>query len=343
MIIELEIIFFLIINFLLVNYFDNLSYYFNLYDYPVLDRKKHTKPISLFGGFIFFINFFVFIFFDIFFHNSSFLVNIGLNSNIKTTFFLFVFCLIYLIGYIDDKINIRPFNRLIFLIILTFLIIHFIPNFNIKTLRSDLFTNNIDLFFFGSFFSTLCIVVYMNALNMFDGINLISFLHFFSIPFLFILENFNLDFSILVGFSLIIFSYLNYKNKTFFGDSGIYILSFICALMIINFYDNTKVNIEYIFIMIFLPIIDFFRLFFVRIYKFGDPFKADENHLHHLLIKQFSFKTTIFFYILMIYLPIILNFFFKISDFLILIMIIIYFCLISFLKNYKNTNEFTKK
>ena len=47
--------------------------------------------------------------------------------------------------------------------------------------------------------------------------------------------------------------------------------------MIINFYDNTKVKVEYIFIMIFLPIIDFFRLFFVRIYKFGDPFKADEN------------------------------------------------------------------
>ena len=106
---------------------------------------------------------------------------------------------------------------------------------------------------------------------------------------------------------------------TFFGDSGIYILSFISALMIIYFYDSLKINIEYILIIIFLPMIDFFRLFFVRIYKFGnDPFKADENHLHHLILKDMSFKTTILIYILFIYLPIILNYFFKISDFLLL-------------------------
>ena len=149
---------------------------------------------------------------------------------------------------------------------LTFLIIYFNPNFNIKTLRSNLFTNHIDLFF-GSLFSTLCIVAYMNALNMFDGINLISFLHFFSIPFVFIMENFLFNFSLLLIFSLTIFAYLNYKNMTFFGDSGIYILSFISSLMIIYFYDSLKINIEYILIIIFLPMIDFFRLFFVRIYK----------------------------------------------------------------------------
>ena len=47
----------------------------------------------------------------------------------------------------DDKIDIKPFNRLILLLTLTFLIVYFNQNFNIKTLRSNLFTNDIDLFF----------------------------------------------------------------------------------------------------------------------------------------------------------------------------------------------------
>ena len=127
-------------------------------------------------------------------------MQLGLNTNIKISLFIIIYCFIYLIGYVDDKIDIRPFNKLILLLMLTFLIIYFNPNFNIKTLRSNLFTNHIDLFFFGSLFSTLCIVAYMNALNMFDGINLISFLHFFSIPFVFIMENFLFNFSLLLIF-----------------------------------------------------------------------------------------------------------------------------------------------
>jgi len=332
MTIALQIIFFLLINVFVVFYFDNLSKYFNLYDYPTLARKKQKIPISLFGGFIFFINFIVFVIFDIFFNNNSFLINLGFYTNIKVSFFLIIFCLIYLIGYIDDKIDIRPFNKLILLLVLTFLIVNFNPNFNIKTLRSNLFSNDIDLFFFGSLFSTLCIVAYMNALNMFDGINLISFLHFFSIPVVFIMENFLLNFSFLLSFSLLIFAYLNYKNMTFFGDSGIYILSFISALMVIYFYDSSKINIEYVLIIIFLPMIDFFRLFFVRIYKGNDPFKADENHFHHLISKKYEFKTTILIYTLFIYLPILLNYFFRISEFLLLIMTVTYFSLINFIK-----------
>ena len=340
MIMILQIFLFLLINTLIVFYFETLSKYFNLYDYPLLDRKKQKVPISLFGGFIFFINFVLFIFFDIFYNNNSFLISLGFNTNIKVFFFLIVFCFIYLIGYVDDKIDIRPFNRLVLLLTLTFLIVYFNPNFNIKTLRSNLFFNDIDLFFFGSLFSTLCIVAYMNALNMFDGINLISFLHFFSIPVVFILENFLLNFSILLGFSLLIFSYLNLKNLTFFGDSGIYILSFICALMVIDFYDTYKINIEYVLIIIFLPMVDFFRLFFVRIYKGNDPFKGDENHFHHIITKRFNFKTTIFIYILFIYLPILINYFFRISEFLLLIMIITYFTIIKFIKlNTSHNNE----
>ena len=211
----LQILTFLILNILIVFYFKSISKYFNLYDYPKLKRKKQTYPISLFGGFIFFINFIIFIFFDIYFNEKYFLINFGLNSNIEILFFLLIFTFVYLTGFIDDKIDLRPSNKLAILLVLIFLVVYHNPNFNIKTLRSDLFNNHIDLFFFGSIFSTLCVVFYINALNMFDGINLISFLHLISIPIIFIFESFFVNFSILYCFSLFIFAYLNIKNMSY--------------------------------------------------------------------------------------------------------------------------------
>ena len=328
----LKIFCFILINFLIIIKFQTLSKYFNLYDYPNLKRKKHKKPVSLFGGFIFFINFSLFIFFDLIDLNSFFL-RLGLNNNIKILFFLIVFSFIYLIGYFDDKIDLKPFNKLILLLIIVFLFIHYNPTFNINTLRSNLFEKDIDLFFFGTIFSTICIVAYINAINMFDGINLISFLHFFSLAIVFILEKFFVDFSIIFGFSLLIYAYLNIKNFSFLGDSGIYILSFISAIMIIFFYSTTKVNIEYILLIIFLPMMDFFRLFLVRIYKGYNPFMADQNHFHHIIRKRFSFRKTIIIYSLYIYIPIFINYFFKISEYLLLILLIFYFVTIKFINN----------
>ena len=55
----LQIFLFLLINTLIVFYFENLSKYFNLYDYPSLERKKQKMPISLFGGFIFFFELYI--------------------------------------------------------------------------------------------------------------------------------------------------------------------------------------------------------------------------------------------------------------------------------------------
>ena len=70
------------------------------------------------------------------------------------------------------------------------------------------------------FFSVFCFLVFLNAFNMFDGINLqsssYSIFIFLCILFFYI---YNLFIKILL-ISLISFSYLNYKNKAFLGDSG---------------------------------------------------------------------------------------------------------------------------
>ena len=123
---------------------------------------------------------------------------------------------------------------------------------------------------------------------------------------------------------------------TYLGDSGIYILSFISGLMIIFFYNSSNTNIENILIIIFLPVIDSFRLFFTRIYNGKSPFLGDENHLHHIIIKKFGFKKTIWIYIFFLYLPIILNHIFNISFVLLTAMLFVYIYFIKFLSIKKN-------
>lgn len=323
---------FFILNISFIIFFKKLSYIFNLYDHPNLERKKQIAPISLLGGFIFFVNFNLFVFFDIYMSNSFFLDFLGLNSNIKITLFLLTFNLIYLIGYIDDKIDLKPFNKLFLFTILIYFLVFYNPNFNIKTLRTDLVDTDIDLFFLGPIFSVVCIITYINAMNMFDGMNLTAFLHFSSIAFIFILNNFIIDFSLLLIFSLLIYGYLNFKNLTFLGDSGVFILSFIISILLILFYNHQNLNVENILLIIYLPIIDFFRLFFTRIYNGKNPLHGDEKHLHHYLKKKFNYKISILIYFSLIYFPILINSLLDITKFLIILMITIYFFLLKFVR-----------
>jgi UDP-GlcNAc:undecaprenyl-phosphate/decaprenyl-phosphate GlcNAc-1-phosphate transferase len=323
-----QIAFYFLVNICILVFFKKISKYFNLYDYPDLKRKKQTRPISLFGGFIFLINLFIFIFFDIFFNQKFFLNNLDINKSIEITFFILIFCSIYIIGYIDDKINIKPFDKLILLLIISYIFIYYNPNFIIITLRSGIINQDIDLFFIAPIFTAICIVAFINAMNMFDGINLVAFLQFSAISLSFMLGNFLIYFSLLMLFSLSIFGYLNFKNLTFFGDSGIYILSFLSAILIIKFYNSFILNIEDILLIIFLPMIDFFRLFFVRIYIGSNPFRADRRHFHNYLNNKYGFKNTIIIYISLIYIPVMLNSFFNIAIYLLIIMTIAYLFLL---------------
>ena len=51
---------------------------------------------------------------------------------------------------------------------------------------------------------------------------------------------------------------------------------------------------ESIYIFMCIPGLDMFRLFIERILKNKNPFKGDNNHLHHILLRNVGFvKTTI--------------------------------------------------
>ena len=73
---------------------------------------------------------------------------------------------------------------------------------------------------------------------MFDGINLqcSSYFLFLNIYLQLILKIDALLILLMIG--LIFFMFLNYKNKSYLGDSGVYILAFITGIIIIKSYNE---------------------------------------------------------------------------------------------------------
>lgn len=308
-----------VLNLIIYFFFDYLKKKINLYDYPDKKKKLHKEPTPLIGGWIFLFNLFLFLVLKKWDHLS-------LENNIIlcSSFFL-------LIGIVDDKYNLSPYSKFIFLAI--GLSVFF--NYNENLIISDLKIYDYNIYLNSNiriFFSILCVLLFVNAFNLFDGINLQSSLYgIYFLIFLFYKGIF-LEIILVIIVSLILIIYLNSKNKIFMGDSGtLFLGSFISLLVIANYNIENSLTIDQIFLLMFLPGVDMFRLFVQRIFYKQNPFQGDREHLHHYLLKIYGFKFTILFILTISILPLMLSFFIN-SKFVIFSFIIFYLSLFIFLK-----------
>jgi UDP-GlcNAc:undecaprenyl-phosphate/decaprenyl-phosphate GlcNAc-1-phosphate transferase len=268
--------------------------------------------------------------------NINYLDNNLIVQNISL---LIVMSFIFLIGLLDDILNIDYKARLIlFFVILTIFMklnnIYLIDDLYFETFNKTFILGNI------SFFITpLFIMLLINSMNMADGINGIACLMFLS--FLFIFFNHSNQLNIFLTFiviALIIFLYFNLKNKIYLGDSGVYFISSFLSFYVINEYKfgSLGLSCEKIFLIFMIPGIDMFRLFCIRLYNKKNPFKGDLNHFHHLLINKFNIKNSLLIYISLIIWPNILNRFYGFETYLLIILnFVIYYLLINYLKKSK--------
>ena len=123
---------------------------------------------------------------------------------------------------------------------------------------------------------------------------------------------------------------MNFKNKSFLGDSVTLSLGFLIAYIFIKSY-NLKYILyaDEIFLIMSLPGYELIRLAFTRILKKRHPFKADSNHIHHLIIKRLGFIKAYLIIQLLLIIPYLLfislrNFYFSIITSLILYCYVIY-------------------
>jgi UDP-GlcNAc:undecaprenyl-phosphate GlcNAc-1-phosphate transferase len=331
-------------NFLLCSFFINLIVFinfnkivkiYNLYDHPDKYRKLQKKKVSLVGGGIIFFNIILF-YINFLFSNSSSDIYYNINN---FTLFMGAFCF-FILGFLDDKFDLKANLKLLIQIIILILIISINKNILVKEINLAFLNKAYSLGSFSLLFTVLCFLLFINALNMFDGVNLqCGFYCIFAVIFL-LLKSFSYIY-IYIIFSLLFFLVKNFQNKTFLGNNGSYLLGFIIAY---SFIIQSKTKILYseeIFLVMLIPGLDMLRLFIKRILSKRNPFSADLSHIHHILLKSFSKLNSFFLIQLLTIFPMVMIFFIDIQYYIYLIFfsVVFYFIIINF--NSNKTKKFS--
>lgn len=330
------ILIFFLINLLLYFIRNKIIKIYNLYDLPDNTRKIHLKKTSIVGGLFFLINIIFYLF--LLFFNKNFLdYSLIFLNDLNIFYFFFIILSFFIFGYIDDKYNLNANLKLFILISLIFIILKLDNNLLISYLNFSFSDKILNLNEFNFIFTLFCFVAFINAFNLYDGINCQAGSYILFILLVLCLFYSDLVLLIAIIFPLILFLILNFSGKIFLGNSGSYLLGFMLAYIIIKTYNNGNYFYsDKILLIMFLPGIDMIRLFFTRLKNKNNPFSPDRKHLHHKLLQKFGYKYTIQIISVLSVMPYFLSFY--INTYVILIFFIIfYFSLNKFLNLKKNT------
>ena len=313
---------------------EHISKKINIIDKADNIRKLHKLNVPQIGGlYIYFALTVYVIYSNLFSPNNIYQYDILILYVFSSFFFL--------LGIIDDKYNLNANIKLISFTLLIFILINLNTNILIQEVRLNFLNIKFSLGKFSYFWTLICFLLFINAFNMFDGINLQSGLYSVTILFYFYLFTNNFDILILtLIIFLILFLYLNYYSKTFLGNNGTYFISFLISYIAINSYnlENTIFADEIVLLMI-IPGLDLIRLFFTRIKKKRHPFEADRQYIHHLLQKKFNNIQVFLILYVVTWAPIIVAKYLDVFFVLILFQFITYFSIFIFFNKLPLSNQ----
>ena len=304
-----DIIFFIIINLFILFFFKKIEKLKLLIDKPDKTRKLHKKPTPLLGGSIIILAV-IFVNMIYYFIESNNLIEKNFIFNNKLFLFFLSSYIIFIIGILDDKYSLNPNIKFILMTIVILILLIMDKDLTISRIKLSFFNGEINLGIFSLPFSILCYLLFINALNMFDGINLQSGIFCLIIFFWLLFLNTSNYISYFIIISLITFLTLNALGKVFLGDNGSLVLGFIISYLSVKNYNYEVIKYaDDIFILMMIPGFDMLRLFIVRSLNKKNPFYPDRQHIHHILIKKNNLKKTTLIIFGLCLLPILLRFF----------------------------------
>ena len=261
-----------------------------LFDEPSR-RKSHIRQIPALGGVAIFAGFTV---------AAGSFINY---SHVASLQYVLVSCIIiFFIGLKDDILVIAPRKKLMGQIAAALVLI--IPgNLYFSSLHGFLGIYYIPSLFISMLLTLFVIIVVINSFNLIDGIDgLAASIGMLTTAFfgLWFFVSGNVTYSLI---SAALFGTLSGffkhnvfggKNKIFMGDSGSLIVGLIVAVQVIMF-NQQNIGLTSSFpiksapavsiAVLIVPLFDTMRVFIIRILRGRSPFSADNNHIHHCLLK----------------------------------------------------------
>lgn len=258
---------------------------------PVNSRSAHKFPTPSFGGVAFFVTMILMVSLI----QSMLLHFVGNNLIAGLT-------ILFMVGLKDDLVISSAKVKLIGQLMATSFII-FLPQLQITSLHG--FLNIYEIPAYLSLPLALIIMLgIINAYNLIDGIDGLAGIvgiiicSIYGVIFFFTSRDFS--FLICVSIIAILAAFLRYNlssgtNKIFMGDSGSLIIGFLIGFLtlrfltidsftILDYQFKAENRLIFVISILFIPIFDTTRIVFTRLAKKQNPFAADRNHAHHILI-----------------------------------------------------------
>jgi len=209
--------------------------------------------------------------------------------------------MLFFIGLKDDMITVSPWKKIIFQVAAGTILFLF-TDLKFTDLHGFLGIRHIPVW--ASFALTVfLIVIIINSFNLIDGIDglaasvgIIASAAFGTWFWLSGDRGFAIASAALAGSLMVFmgFNLSNGRNKIFMGDTGSLVIGFILTVMAIRFneinagpspfirlHSSPSVSIA----VLIVPLFDSLRVIIIRLIRRQPPMKADNRHIHHLLLR----------------------------------------------------------
>ena len=275
------LIFTVILSFILLYFFAKKKFLIdqiNSSKHKQLTANNSTNGAILCGGII------IFIAILFFFNNDLYLIKIF-------SFFILI------IGILSDinKFNSPKYRILSQLLIVLFLLMYN-ENLAIVDLRVAFINNILSIKFIAILFSIFCMLILINGSNFLDGLNTLVAGYYILVLTIIVLTSsqFNLYIDLNIYYLIITISVVfifNFFNKIYLGDAGSYLISFLTAFFILDFYSqNNSVSPYFICLLLWYPAFENLFSILRRITSKKNIDKADDDHLHQMIYRLLIYK-----------------------------------------------------
>jgi UDP-GlcNAc:undecaprenyl-phosphate GlcNAc-1-phosphate transferase len=281
----------------------DLAQKYKIYD-DFNDRKLPKSPRPRLGGVGIFIGFFT-AFYALFFavyllQDTPYFIYIDL-SLFQIMLYVCSILFFFLLGLYDDFKGLKAMQKLA--VELVFATILFYIGFKIELLTLPFMKDSINVGILSYPLSMLWIIGVANAINLIDGLDGLAggVIAIVAVTIIIICVLDKLVFPAIIITALLggiigFLPYNIYPSRILMGDSGALFAGTILATVSLKTAHKASLGIALMIPIIFLaiPVMDAVLSFFRRLLKGKNPFKGDNDHIHHRLMKKgFSEKKSV--------------------------------------------------